>query len=285
MNMLNNLLRRRWFWSLLTLAVVATLLRAFLKNLLPLPPKIVAQHKKPGEKLVVLFGDSITQGAQSYNYVELLAERMGGEGYRFMNAGIGGDTAYNLLQRIEPVVESQPDAVVIMVGTNDVQAYMRGGQLNGVMHRMKKLPQAVTLDWYIDTLRQIVLRLGEETSAALALCSIPVLGEDLDSPPRLFNGAVEELAGEMDAAYLPVYEKMAEYLCAHQRGPARAFAESAAGGMMMRALWDHNIRGRSWDDIAAGNSLLLTVDLVHFNHRGAESIADLIEEWLHEAAA
>ena len=45
------------------------------------------------------------------------------EGYRFMNAGIGGDTAYNLLKRLRPIVKSQPESVVILVGTNDMQAY------------------------------------------------------------------------------------------------------------------------------------------------------------------
>ena len=94
-----------------------------------MPHKIVAQHKKPGEHLVALFGDSITEGLMSSNSVEVLAERMERVGYRFLNAGIGGDTAYNLLNRLRPVVESQPDSVVILVGTNDLQASLRGGYL------------------------------------------------------------------------------------------------------------------------------------------------------------
>jgi hypothetical protein len=103
-NMLKRLMGRWWFWGALTLAVVVMLLVAFLRRLLPLPRKIVAQHSKPGEQLVVLFGDSITEGLTSYNYVDVLAQRMERDGYRFMNAGIGGDTAYNLLHRLRPVV-------------------------------------------------------------------------------------------------------------------------------------------------------------------------------------
>jgi lysophospholipase L1-like esterase len=287
--MVKRLMGRWWFWGALPLAAVVLLLVAFLRRVLPLPLKIVAQDSMPGEHLVVLFGDSITEGQTSSNYVDVLAQRMEREGYRFMNAGIGGDTAYNLLNRLRPVVKSQPESVVIMLGTNDMQAYLRGGYLQPIIQRMKKLPQAMTLELYSDTMRRVVLALQKDTSAHIALCSIPVLGEDLDSLPnrsvRLFNGALKDLADELGVAYLPVYETMEQFLRTHQRESGVAFDESRAGAMMMSAMWDHNIRERSWDDVSAHYGLLLTTDTIHFNSRGAEIIADLIEGWLHARAA
>ena len=286
-NMVKRLIRQRWFWFAIAGASVVSLLAAFLKKLLPLPHKIVAVDKKPGEHLVVLFGDSITEGQMGASYAEVLAERMECEGYRFMNAGIGGDTAYNLLNRLRPVVESHPDDIVILVGTNDLLAYLRGGYLPALSQRIKKLPQAMTLEWYNDTVRQLVLTLQKETRARIALCSIPVLGEDLDSLPnqsvRLFNGTIKALADELAVAYLPVYESMEQFLRAHQRASGVAFDESRSGAMM-RAMWEHNIRGRSWNDVSTSNGLLLTTDTIHFNRRGAEIIAELIEDWLHESA-
>ena len=86
--MIKRLIRQRWFWEAVTLGAVVTLLTVFLKKLLTLPSRIVAVHKKSGEKLVILFGDSITQGEMSANFVEKLAYRMEREDYRFMNAGI-----------------------------------------------------------------------------------------------------------------------------------------------------------------------------------------------------
>jgi len=59
------------------------------------------------------------------------------------------------------------------------------------------------------------------------------------------------------------------------------FDESRLGGMIFSAAWDHNILGCSSDNISVLNNLLLTIDTVHFNCRGAEIIADLIESWLH----
>jgi hypothetical protein len=105
--MSNTLIGHWWFWLAVVLVGAVVLLAALFKKLIPVPRRIVAQHSLHGEKLVVLFGDSITEGMMSSNYVDLLEQRMGHENYRFLNAGVGGDTAYNLLNRLSPIVESQ----------------------------------------------------------------------------------------------------------------------------------------------------------------------------------
>ena len=153
---------------------------------------------------------------------------------------------------------------------------------------MKKLLQAVTLEWYISTVRQMVQTLQKDTRAKIALCSIPVLGEDLDAPPNLrgwFNQAVKALADELGVAYLPVYETVEQFLRTHQQGPGQAFDESRFVGMGMRLFWHRGIRGRSWDDISVRNDLLLTTETVHFNSHGAGITVDLIEGWLRESIA
>lgn len=262
---------------------------AFLRKLIPFPDKITAHHKQPGETLVTLLGDSITEGKMSASYVNLLAQRLGRDGYRFMNAGIGGDTTYNLLGRLTPVRESQPDAIVILVGTNDLQAYLRGGSLPPLNQALKKLPQAMTLDWYTSLLRATVTRLQQTTSARIALCSIPPLGEDLDSAPnesvRLFNQAVRALAEELGTGYLPVYECMEAWLRAHSSGQGQPFEEPKIGRLILQAAWLHNIRKRRWSEVSAHSGFHLMTDSVHFNEQGAQLIADVIEPWLRTSTA
>ena len=75
---------------------------------------------------------------------------------------------------------------------------------------------------------------------------------------------------------------MEEVLRTQQHGPGQAFKETSAGGMMLPAMWEHTIRGRSWDDITARHGLVLTTDLIHFNRRGAEIISGVIEGWLRK---
>jgi lysophospholipase L1-like esterase len=246
--------------------------------------RIGPHHKKAGEVLVALLGDSITEGRMSCNYVEMLAGRMGGEGYRFMNAGVSADTAYNVLNRLEPVVKAQPAYVVILVGTNDIQAYLRGGYLPYWYQRRKRVPQAITPGWYVSLLKEMVELVQKRTGAKVGLCSIPILGEDLGSRPngevRLFNGLVKALSEELGIGYLPVYEGMEGFLQGQVSGLGKGYEQGTAGRMMVRAAWAHYVGGRSWDDISAGNGLLLTTDTVHFNGRGAGIIADVIEGWL-----
>jgi acyl-CoA thioesterase-1 len=245
---------------------------------------LAEQRVKRTEQLVVLFGDSITEGNMSASYVEELVRRMGADGYHFQNAGVGGDTAFNLLQRVAPVVAAQPDAVVIMVGTNDLQAYLRGGKLIWIMQQLKKLPQPMTLEWYVRLVRQIVETLQDETYAALAICSIPVMGEHLDDRAndavRLFNRALEGIAEELDVAYLPVHETMAEALRSDPRAPAVPFDQSTLGRHILRAIFHNKVRNRSWDEISAREGLLLTTDTIHLNAVGAARVADQIERWL-----
>ena len=237
---------------------------------------------------MVLFGDSITEGSMSASYVEELADRMGADGHRFQNAGVGGDTAFNLLQRVARVVAAQPDAVVTMVGTNDLQAYLRGGKPTWIMQQLRKLPQPMTLDWYVELVRQIVETLQNDTHAALALCSIPVMGEDLDDRAndavRLFNRALEGIAEELDVAYLPVHEAMAEALRSDPRVRVVPFDERTLGRRIVRALFHNKVRKRSWDEISIREGLTLTTDTIHLNSHGAAIVADHVERWLRTIA-
>jgi len=67
---------------------------------------------KPGEKRVIFFGDSITDGWHLDQYFP-------GKGY--INRGISGQITSQMLVRFQQdVVELRPDAVVILAGTNDI---------------------------------------------------------------------------------------------------------------------------------------------------------------------
>ena len=67
---------------------------------------------KPGERRVVFFGDSITDGWHLDQYFP-------GKGY--INRGIGGQTTSQMLLRFrEDVIGLRPAAVVILAGTNDI---------------------------------------------------------------------------------------------------------------------------------------------------------------------
>ena len=70
------------------------------------------QPPAPGEKRVVFFGDSITDGWKLADYFAAKP---------YINRGISGQTTPQMLVRFrEDVINLQPKAVVILAGTNDI---------------------------------------------------------------------------------------------------------------------------------------------------------------------
>ena len=69
---------------------------------------------------IVCFGDSLTEGVgagKGNDYPSLLRRKVG---WPVINAGVGGDTTQNAVQRIEEdVLSHDPRMVIVMLGGND----------------------------------------------------------------------------------------------------------------------------------------------------------------------
>jgi lysophospholipase L1-like esterase len=229
---------------------------------------------------VVCVGDSITQGQVSVDYVGLLRKRLPSESYVLVNRGVGGDFAYNILQRLDQVVADEPDHVMVLAGTNDANASLSAGSRR-LMTWIKRLPTMPTPQWFRDNLSEIVRRLRQRTDARIALLSLPVIGEDLDSVPMRraaeYSAIVREIAATHDVTYLPLHERQVDYLRSRGHQPRTQYS---SGVRAVTAALQHFVLRRSLDDIAERRGLLLTVDTVHQSSRGATIIADLIEQHL-----
>ena len=231
--------------------------------------------------IVVCLGASMVRGQVSYNFVSLLDQRMAEDGFQFINAGVAGDQAYNVLMRLESVIKYQPDFVIILVGTNDVTA-----TLNPTLARISRLtrrfPHPPSAEFYKYNMLRIINMLKERTSAKIALVSLPVLGEDLESTPNQrikdYNALLKEIADEKQVSYLPVYKRQEEYLREVQQGSGRPYK----GGAMLsiKALARHYLLRQSFDEISRKHRFLLVTDGIHMNSRGATFIADEIESFL-----
>lgn len=244
-------------------------------------------RRESTQTLVVCAGDSITHGIASADYVALLRDRFGGRGYEFINAGIGGDLAYNLLGRVDDIVACRPDAVTIQIGTNDVL-----GSLNedwqAYFARFKHIPQSPSLAWFDQNIARIVQRLQNETEAQIVVLSMPMLGEDLTGEINRRvagnNRLIQETAAAHSVDYLPLNERLTTVLEEANDKPGQPFnAEmSKTRARMFRALASHYILRRSWDQVAAANGFLLLADGVHLNERSAGLVAELIANWLEK---
>jgi acyl-CoA thioesterase-1 len=86
------------------------------------PPSNAAQ--RPEERILVAFGDSLTAGlgvSPEETYPARLQAKLLLSGYRYrvINAGVSGDTTAGGLRRVEWVLKSKPDVVIVELGAND----------------------------------------------------------------------------------------------------------------------------------------------------------------------
>jgi acyl-CoA thioesterase-1 len=86
-----------------------------------LPLKAVADDDRPR---IVAFGDSLTAGlgvAAEEAYPARLQRRLDERGlrYRVINAGVSGDTTAGGLRRVDWVLKSRPEFVILELGGND----------------------------------------------------------------------------------------------------------------------------------------------------------------------
>lgn len=233
------------------------------------------------QRHVVCVGDSITVGQVSVNYVKMLAARDLGRSIRFTNAGVNGDLTFDVLRRLDSVIDLQPDAVTVLIGTNDANASLSTANAR-MIARMKKLPQRPSIDSFRENLTAIVDRLRNETSARLALLSIPVLSEELGSDyiqrSTRYSTVIKEVAAARGVTYLPLHERQLAYLTATNLTPRTRLRNPLI--LLATAAAQHFVLRRSFDAISARRGLQLTTDFTHLNSRGATMIADLIEEFL-----
>jgi lysophospholipase L1-like esterase len=198
------------------------------------PPRPIEPPQTMGEPplVVACLGSSSTAGkGQAFNWIIELQRRLGERRVVFRNFGVGGDLSYNALQRLSDVIASHPKKIVVLIGGNDVLALVsaKARRFYGIS---KRLPRDPSPEWFRENLRAIVLRLTNETSAVIALCSLPPIGEDpvsgnlfqseLNRRIAEFSDIVREIARQEGAEYVAVYETIVAQIT---KSPGRAFTE------------------------------------------------------------
>jgi lysophospholipase L1-like esterase len=234
--------------------------------------------------LAVCAGDSITRGAVSANYVDLLAARL--KRWDFVNAGVNSELAFNLAARLDQIIELNPDAVTILIGTNDVNATFGLRSALGY-YAIQRFPERPNPLFFRENLTLIVRRLKRETKARIALFSIPPIGEESDHYAYLrteeYSSIIRDIAKSEEVAYLPLRERLIDYLesLPPSRHPLPFHRFGAAGRRAIRA---RILLGKSLDEISASNGFRLLVDGLHLNTHGAAIAADLAESFICECS-
>lgn len=231
----------------------------------------------------VCIGDSITFGNVSANYVKMLETRFIERAIPmdFINAGINGDLAYNVVQRLNPIIACQPHFATILIGSNDANVTMFP-TLAPTFIKILHLPQAPTKEWSSEMVKTIIYRLQTETHAKIALLSIPPFGEDPKESAFQkgieFAEVIKEIASSSGVPYLPLQEQMVDFLKKSPSKDAQPYEKSIR--LARKGVFLHFLLRQSWNAVGKRSGFQLHSDYFHLNENGAKMIADLIDQFI-----
>jgi lysophospholipase L1-like esterase len=211
-----------------------------------------------------------------------LSERLSVDGYQFVNAGINGNLAYNVVNRLDKIIGCDPDYVTVLIGTNDANASLSEKNRARYMKEMA-LPEEPNAEFFRKNIKELILQLKKQTNAEVAILSLPPIGEDIKhiayQRTKEYSGIIQNVANKNNVDYLPLHEKITKYLLAEDFHPKLSY-DNGFRWIMIKGIFSHLLLGTSFDKIAADNGFLILTDFLHLNSRGAKMTADLIENWI-----
>ncbi|MHA2250519.1 MAG: SGNH/GDSL hydrolase family protein [Candidatus Kariarchaeaceae archaeon] len=254
-------------------------------NAIKLPSNNPHQHlRKPrdSEKQIIVFvGDSITHGRVGADYVKKISQHLNQNEYEIINAGKNSELAWNLLNRIDQIIECQPNYVFILIGTNDANATLSKKNTSRYIKSMK-LPQTPDIDWYKENLLEIIDRLKIKTQAKVVLISLPTIGESAGNiefnRSEDFSIIIKRIAEMTEISYIPLNETMSNLISEKTIIPKYSYNKSNLE--MIKAIVKYYLLRKSWDEISQLSGFKYHIDYLHLNNKGATILAELIIEFL-----
>ena len=253
---------------------------------LPTPARSPAPLINAKATIVACLGSSSTAGkGQAFDWISELAQSPRNKSISFLNFGVGGDLAYNALQRLPKMLACHPHKVLVLIGGNDVIALV-SSRARRFFRISKHLPKEPSPEWFRENLTAIARELKTGSTASIGLCSLPPIGEDPASTHPFqseinehiaeYSAIIREVAGEEAVAYIPVHETMLAQILASPGRAFTAFRFLPFYRDAIRVLVLH----RTPDQVAELNRWRFHTDGVHLNSRGGMIVAKLVQEFI-----
>lgn len=268
------------------LAVVIIFAAAFfyVSKIISLPPKgravdYLANKLDNNKRIIACIGDSLTHGNIGASWVDQLRNEFPAD--IFLNEGINGDVVWQVHQRLEPILNSKPDIVILMIGSNDAMASFnsKSGERYKRNNNLLDIP---TFQNY----QKLLLKLLDKLSTVdkVFLCTLPPVGENRNSKINqhinMFNDFIKKTAQEKRIPLLPVSKclwsdlALREFPYINDYNPNLIpLIRRIYGGVMHHYIFNH-----SWDKIARSKKQWILFDQIHLGERAANIVFKLVKK-------
>ena len=230
--------------------------------------------------VVVCCGDSITHGHIGYDWVSSLRDKDDSKIY--INAGINADLTWNLNQRLDDIIKHNPDYITILIGTNDAIGSQPVKLIQDYYIQTKNLPQVPSIEWFEEQIEIFVKEVKENTSAKIAITTLPWLGEQKDASVinviKNHNKIIKRIAVQYDLFILDLFSKFKEQIASNDSIPYTTSEFRRLRGL--RAVILYYIFGWTWTKIGKKYKLKLLCDHIHLNEKGGDLMEQLAKEFL-----
>jgi lysophospholipase L1-like esterase len=234
-------------------------------------PFLSNDEKRP---IFIAFGDSLTQGNMSGNWLEKFESR--NKDLACYNAGMNADLTYTLLERIDEIIEAKPQIISLLIGSNDLMATMSEARMNRY-YELKKITQDADYDGFKANYVKIIEILLAETNAKILCISLPPITEDFSHKGNLladkYSQTIKEIAEEYDLNYIPFREKLKEIM-PEKSSQLDDYDQSVS--LLRIAAFKKNFLGQSWDEISKSRQAMYLTDNIHLNDTASEILAEMV---------
>ena len=272
-----------FFLTILSLVIFSScMLYQINKN--PMHPRHYISDKEYNKKLVIFAGNSITHGRVGYDWVRSLS--LNDTSKIYLNAGMNGDLAWNVNQRIDEIIKCDPDLVFLLIGSNDAMGSL-SKDAGEFYKKFKNLPLLPALDWYEKNYDQILQKLLKSTSAKIILITIPWVGEHEDSKIisiiKEHNKVIKKLSLKHELKVLPFFDEMGKLILSkHQQNNSTemipVYTRKKNASLSVFGILKYYQLGFSWNEIGDKNNLSATFDFIHLNERSGILLEHLVQQ-------
>ncbi|MFN3315428.1 MAG: hypothetical protein ACK40K_01355, partial [Raineya sp.] len=88
----------------------------------------------------------------------------------------------------------------------------------------------------------------------------------------------KKVAMQMQIAYLPMHEAHLSFLQNSKKTARKQYKENHK--LIEAAMLQHYIFGKTWDEVSQNHGFQTTTDFLHLNSWGANTIANLVVDWI-----
>jgi lysophospholipase L1-like esterase len=149
---------------------------------------------------LVFLGDSLTWGKYGGSFVDRVAELL--SDHEIINAGVGGNTVINLLDRLDMVLQKAPDGIFVMVGGNDAISYSQPG-VSEYYRLTRGAPDGqITPDLFARTYRELLTQIQLEQVLTWVGLETTEYSPALLETFGQFNQLVRDVARSLNAPML-----------------------------------------------------------------------------------